>query len=90
VEGKKEQEKYGKVEYLPSDVWGFNDKYRDMLMMKSITFIVVCYLVVILRNGEWNELTGHLKDRRKDNSNLGRILSNLGRMMKIRTTYLIF
>ena len=27
----KEREKYGKVEYLPSDVQGFNDKYRGML-----------------------------------------------------------
>jgi hypothetical protein len=77
----KEREKYGKVEYLPSDVRGFNDKHRDMLMMKSIAFIVVCYLNVILRNGEWKELTGHPKDHGKDSSNSGRILSNLGRMM---------
>jgi hypothetical protein len=59
----KEQEKYGKVEYLPSDVRGFNNKHRDMLMMKSITFIVACCLILIFRKGEWNELTGHSKDR---------------------------
>jgi hypothetical protein len=76
-----EREKYGKVEYLPSDVRGFNDKHQDMPMMKSIAFILVCYLIVILRNGEWNELTGHSKDHGKDNLNLERILSNLGRMM---------
>ena len=77
----KEQEKYGKVKYLPSDVGGFNNKHRDMLMMKSTAFIVVYYLSVILKNGEWKELTGHPKDRGKDSSNSGRILSNLGRMM---------
>ena len=63
----KEREKYGKVEYLPSEVWGFNDKHRDMPMIKNIAFIVVCYLIVILRNGEWNKLTRHPKDRGKDN-----------------------
>jgi hypothetical protein len=57
----KEQEKYGKVKYLPSDVRGFNDKHRGMPMMKSITFIVACCLVLILRKGECNELTGHPK-----------------------------
>jgi hypothetical protein len=76
-----EQEKYGKVEYLQSDVRGFNNKHRVMSMMKNIAFIVVCYLIVILRNGEWNEMTGHPKDHRNDSSNSGRILSNLGRMM---------
>jgi hypothetical protein len=55
----KEREKYGKVKYLPSDVRGFNDKHRGMPMMKSIEFIVVCYLVLILRKNEWNELIGH-------------------------------
>jgi hypothetical protein len=48
----KEQGKYGKVEYLPSDVRAFNDKHRGVLMMKSITFIVTCCLVLILRKGE--------------------------------------
>jgi hypothetical protein len=38
-------------------------------MMKSITFIVVCCLVLILRKGKWNELTGHLKDREKNQPN---------------------
>jgi hypothetical protein len=54
-EREKEREKYGKVEYLPSDVRGFNYKHRGMPMMKSITFIVVCYFVLILRNCEWND-----------------------------------
>jgi hypothetical protein len=77
----KEREKYGKVEYLPSDVRGFNDKHRGMWMMKNVTFIMGCGLIVILRNGEWNQLTRHLKGSGKDSSNSGRILSNLGRMM---------
>ena len=64
-----------------SDVWGFHDKHRGMSMMKSATFIMGCGLLVILRNGEWNELTGHPKDRGKDSSNSERILSNLGRMI---------
>jgi hypothetical protein len=38
-------------------------------MMKSIMFIMRCGLVVILRNGEWNELTGHPKDHGKDSPN---------------------
>jgi hypothetical protein len=39
-------------------------------MMKSVTFIMGCGLVLILRKGEWNELTGHLKDRGKNQPNL--------------------
>jgi hypothetical protein len=38
-------------------------------MMKSITFIVTCCLVLILRKGEWNELTRHPKDRGKNQPN---------------------
>jgi hypothetical protein len=41
-----------------------------MSMIKSVTFIVGCDLVMILRKGEWNELTGHPKDRRKNQPNL--------------------
>ena len=66
----KEREKYGKVEYLPSDVRGFNYKYRGMPMMKNIEFIMVYYLVLILRKNEWNKLTGHQKDREKNRLNL--------------------
>jgi hypothetical protein len=54
-----------------SGVWGFHDKHRGLPMIKSVTFIMGCGLVVILRNGEWNELTRHPKDRGKDSSNLG-------------------
>jgi hypothetical protein len=63
------QEKHDKSTQQ-SGVWGFHDKYQSMSMMKSITFIIGCGLVVILRNGEWNELTWHPKDHRKDNPNL--------------------
>jgi hypothetical protein len=74
------QEKHIKSTWK-SGVWGFHDKHRGMLMMKSITFIMGCGLVVILRNQEWNKLTELPKDRGKENLNLRRILSNQGRMM---------
>jgi hypothetical protein len=64
----KAQENHDKSTWQ-SGVWGFHDKHQGMSMMKSITFIMGCGLVVILRSGEWNELTGHPKDRGKDSSN---------------------
>ena len=59
------------------------DPFLSIFMAQGRTshFIVVCYLIVILRNGEWNALIGQQKDRGKDSLNLGRILFNLGRMM---------
>jgi hypothetical protein len=62
-------------------VWRFHDKHRGISMMRNVTLILGCNLVLILRNDEWNELTGHPKDHGKDSSNLGQILSNLCRMM---------
>jgi hypothetical protein len=62
-------EKNDKSEVLPRGVWGFHDKHRGMPMMKSITFIMGCGLVVILRRGEWNDLTGHPKDCGKNRPN---------------------
>ena len=44
-------------------------QHRGMSMTKSITFIMGCGLV-ILRNGECNELTRHLKDCGEDCLNL--------------------
>jgi hypothetical protein len=35
-------------------------------MMKSNAFIVRCCFVLLLRKGEWNELTGHPKDPWKE------------------------
>jgi hypothetical protein len=52
-----------------SGVWGFHDKHQGMSMMKRVTFIMGCGLVIILRKGEWNELTGHPKDRGKNQPN---------------------
>jgi hypothetical protein len=52
--------------------------------MTNITFIERCCLVLILRKGEWNELTGHPKDRGRAGQIQGQILSNLGRMMQLR------
>jgi hypothetical protein len=62
------QEKHNKSTWQ-SGVWGFHDKHQGMSMMKSVTFIMGCGLVAILRSGEWNELTGHPKDREKDSPN---------------------
>jgi hypothetical protein len=60
---------------------GLQYKCGGVLMNKAIMFIMGYGLLVILRREDWNELTGHPKDRGKDSSNSGRILSNLGRMM---------
>jgi hypothetical protein len=35
-------------------------------MMRSVTLILGCCLVLILRKGEWNEMTRHSKDGGKD------------------------
>jgi hypothetical protein len=40
--------------------------YRSLLMIKAVMFLMRCGLVVELSEGEWNELTGHPKDRGKD------------------------
>jgi hypothetical protein len=53
-----------------SGVWGFHNKHQGMSMMKRVTFIMGCGLVVILRKGEWDELIGHPKDRGKNQPNL--------------------
>jgi hypothetical protein len=37
--------------------------------MRSVTLILGCCLVLILSKGDWNELTGHPKDRGKDRPN---------------------
>jgi hypothetical protein len=79
----KEQKRYGKSEELTNSVLGFHDKHRRMPMMMSVAFIGKCRLVLILRKCEWNELTGHPKDRGRTSKIRGRILSNEGRMMQI-------
>jgi hypothetical protein len=62
----KVQDKYGKSEELTSGVWGVHDKHQDISMMRSVTLILGCCLFLILRKGDWNELTGHSKDQGKD------------------------
>jgi hypothetical protein len=64
----KERQKNGKSEVLPSGAWGFHDKYRSMPMMKSVAFSMGGF-VLVWRMGEWNELTGHPKDRGRDRPN---------------------
>jgi hypothetical protein len=63
------------------EVHGLQYKCGSVFMNKAIMFIMRYGLVVILRREDWNELTGHPKDRGKNSSNSGQILSNLGRMM---------
>ena len=62
-----------------------NFKYstQSMPMMNSVPFIGRCCFVLVLRMGEWNELTGHPKDHERTGGIRGRILSSLGRMMQI-------
>jgi hypothetical protein len=67
--GKAEAQKKHDKSTWQSGVWGFHDKHKGMSMMKSVTFIIGCGLIVILRSGEWNELTRHPKDCGKDSSN---------------------
>jgi hypothetical protein len=38
-------------------------------MMRSVTLILGCCLVLIIRKVEWNELTGHPKNHGKDRPN---------------------
>jgi hypothetical protein len=38
-------------------------------MIRSITFVVECCLVLVLRKGEWNKLTGHSKHHGNDSPN---------------------
>ncbi|XP_059441979.1 E4 SUMO-protein ligase PIAL2-like [Corylus avellana] len=63
------REKYGKFEELPSGVWALCSNHQDISKRKNVTLILGCCHVLILRNGEWNELTGHPKDRGKDSPN---------------------
>jgi hypothetical protein len=65
----KEQKRYGKLEELTSSVLGFHDRHRSMLKMGSVKLILGCCLVLIVRKVEWDELTGHPKDRGKDRPN---------------------
>jgi hypothetical protein len=51
-------------------VWGFHNNHQDTPLMKSTMIIMGHGLVVKLRRGDWNELTGHPKDREKNQPNL--------------------
>jgi hypothetical protein len=59
-------------------------------MIRVITFNMWCGLVVILRKGGWNELTGHSKDRGKNGSNSRANSLQLGEDNVDQTTYLTF
>jgi hypothetical protein len=78
----KERQKNDKSEVLPSGVGGVHDIHQGIRMMRSVTLILGCCLVLILRNNEWNELTGHPQRTVEKTVRIrGQILSNLGRMM---------
>jgi hypothetical protein len=66
----KEQQKNDKSEVLLSGVWGIHDRHQGIPMMRNVTLILGCCLVLILRKDEWNELTRHLNDHGKDRPNL--------------------
>jgi hypothetical protein len=57
----------GMVEEIGVNNFKYNT--RSMPMMKSVAFIGRCF-VLVLRMGEWNELTGHPKDCGKNRRNL--------------------
>ena len=70
-----------KLDFWQTDARDNQDYHHRFPMIRGVKCILRCCLVVILRNGEWNELTGHPKGHGKDSSNSRRILSNLGRMV---------
>ena len=45
----KERQKHGKSEILPSGVWGVHDRHQGIPMMRSVTLILGCCFVLILR-----------------------------------------
>jgi hypothetical protein len=50
-------------------VWGFHNNHQDTPLMKSTMIIMGHGLVVKLRRGDWNELTGHPTDCEKNQPN---------------------
>jgi hypothetical protein len=66
----KERQKNGKPEVLPNGVWGVHARYQGILMMRSVTLILGCCIILIVKKVKWNELIGHPKDHGKDRPNL--------------------
>jgi hypothetical protein len=86
----KEQGKNDKSEVFPRDVWGFPYNHQGNPMIRNVMLILGCYLVFILRKGEWNKLTGYPKDCGKNQLNS---MANSLQPRKNdvdRTTYLTF
>jgi hypothetical protein len=50
-------------------VWGFHNNHQDTPLMKITMIIIGRSLAIKLRRDNWNELTGHPKDRGKDQPN---------------------
>jgi hypothetical protein len=67
----KARKKHDKPDIWRGDVRGIQDNHHSLPMIRGITCIVVCCLIMILRKGEWNELTWHSKDHGKTHLNLG-------------------
>jgi hypothetical protein len=62
------QEKHDKSTWQ-SGVWGFHNNHQDTPLMKITMIIMGRGLAVKLRRDDWNELTGHPKDRGRDRPN---------------------
>jgi hypothetical protein len=65
--GKEKAREHGKSS-RQCKVRGLQYYHHSLLMIRAIMFFMGCCLV-ILRRGEWNELTGHSKDRGNDRPN---------------------
>jgi hypothetical protein len=50
-------------------MWGFHNNHQDTPLMKITMIIMGRGLAVKLRRDDWNELTGHPKDRGRDRPN---------------------
>jgi hypothetical protein len=50
-------------------MWGFHNNHQDTSLMKITMIIMGRGLAVKLRRDDWNELTGHPKDRGRDRPN---------------------
>jgi hypothetical protein len=65
----KRQGGHDKLDIWQSDAWGIQDYHHRLPMIRDITCIVGHFCILILRNGQWNELIGHPKDHGKNRPN---------------------
>jgi hypothetical protein len=70
-ERREEHNNVDKLDFWQTDMQCNQDYHHRLPTIRGVKCILGCCLVVILRNGKWNELTRNLKDRGKDSSNSG-------------------